>query len=224
PSISSLARSSRRISLSSSCPGPRRQGSDPARGGKRVSQHLEPYIRCLARPALLRRGGIAAGHSVDRDLGPAAPRLGIPAVPPRRQLPVEGRRRRARDLDSSRAPGDGRPLPLLPQPDVPRAPDLSRGARYCARLVARRGGVRVPRRVVRPARARRRDAPHCSFRGSLPRVSRARETLDPRSSLRSFTETIPPASINAALAQNTGASPDTAPIPPNTSGMEISVI
>jgi len=41
---------------------------------------------------------------------------------------------------------------------------------------------------------------------------------------RSFTETIPPASRNAALAQNTGARPNTAPMPPNTSGIEIWVI
>jgi len=91
-------------------------------------------------------------------------------------------------------------------------------------FVDRGGGVRFPRGVVRPARARGRGAPHCSFRRSLPRVSRARETLDPGPSLRSFTETIPPTSRKAAFAQNTGARPNTAPIPPNTRGIEIWVI
>jgi len=161
--------------------------SAPARCA-RWSPALEPHLRSLADRASLHEAALqqACAYST---LRAALARVGYLQYRPHRQLPLARRWRRPGSR-STAAPGDGRTVSLLPQP-MYLGHLISSRDRFRARLVARRGGVRVPRRVVRPARARRRSAPHCSFRGSLPRVSRACETLDPGPSLRFFTETIP---------------------------------
>src|SRR5712691_4106078 len=95
-----------------------------------AAQHLEPHLRSLADRALGSGGRDPAGPAANSTLGAALARVGIPAVPPHRQLSLARRWRRARPLDSAGAPGDRRTVSLLPQPDVPRSPDFSRRARF----------------------------------------------------------------------------------------------
>jgi MFS family permease len=153
---SSPARSSSPTSSSSGCRR-RRRGRRFERASL-AEEHVEPDLHRVAGRIVRGRGARASWHARAPMVRIAPAGVGLPAIPPGRQLSFTRWRRRPGHLDPARAHRRQRPVPLGSQSHVPRPSHLFRRHRHDPGLVDRARGAGTPSLLVRPARARRRGA------------------------------------------------------------------